>query len=118
MTAAISRRSFGAALAAVALALGLIVKDAAALRITDIAGRTVEVKQPIERLILGEGRMLYAFAELGHNATGVDFAGAMLQQARDKAAARRSSARFFEGYAEAPPSHLGPVDLICMRHVI
>jgi iron complex transport system substrate-binding protein len=58
-----SFRFFQAAAIAFTAAI-LAAHGAAAIEITDIAGRKVEVKQPIERMILGEGRQLYALATM------------------------------------------------------
>lgn len=52
---------------ACALSLGALVWGAApasaqTVEVTDVAGRTVTVKEGVERIILGEGRMTYAIA--------------------------------------------------------
>jgi hypothetical protein len=39
-------------------------QEPASVTVTDIAGRTVTVKQPVERIILGEGRQMYIIAAL------------------------------------------------------
>jgi iron complex transport system substrate-binding protein len=38
--------------------------EPASVTVTDIAGRTVTIKQPVERIILGEGRQMYIVAAL------------------------------------------------------
>lgn len=51
----------------IAAALVLLATPAVAadsITVTDIAGRTVTVKQPVERMILGEGRQFYMTAAL------------------------------------------------------
>ncbi|TJV22316.1 MAG: ABC transporter substrate-binding protein, partial [Mesorhizobium sp.] len=51
--------------AAVALAaLMPLTPGARAETVTDIAGRKVEVKTPVEKVILGEGRQIYLIAAL------------------------------------------------------
>jgi iron complex transport system substrate-binding protein len=56
---------FAACLLAVAFVLANPVSVSAAdLTVTDIAGRTVTVRQPANRVILGEGRQLYMLATL------------------------------------------------------
>lgn len=40
------------------------VSAASTMTVTDIVGRTVTIKQPVERMILGEGRQLYVVAAL------------------------------------------------------
>src|SRR3712207_716344 len=54
---------FGAAL--LVLTTGAVhAQSAAKIRITDISNRTVEVAQPVRRMILGEGRQIYLLAAL------------------------------------------------------
>lgn len=66
----------------------------------------------------GTGFLALLLAELGHRATGIDMAAAMLNEARNKAQEKGLNATFVAGDAEDPPTRLGPCDLICMRHVI
>ena len=54
--------TLGVAAAAVASAATLALADP--VTITDVAGRAVEVNVPVETLILGEGRLIYAVAAL------------------------------------------------------
>jgi ABC-type Fe3+-hydroxamate transport system substrate-binding protein len=54
------------------------------ITVTDIAGRVVTVKQPVERMILGEGRQFYVTATLETDAHGRRPAGeitALLERA-------------------------------------
>lgn len=57
----IARRGFLASMAATVLASP---SRAAAMRVTDIAGRDVAVPGPVRRMILGEGRQTYLTAAL------------------------------------------------------
>jgi iron complex transport system substrate-binding protein len=52
------------ALAACALAISALPSAAEMITVTDIAGRTVKVRAPVERVILGEGRQTYFVAVL------------------------------------------------------
>ncbi|MFD2265100.1 iron ABC transporter substrate-binding protein [Lacibacterium aquatile] len=52
-----------------ALAIALTAQVAAARTVTDLAGRTVEVPEKVERVILGEGRFLPTFAILDRDPT-------------------------------------------------
>ncbi|MFV0409737.1 MAG: ABC transporter substrate-binding protein [Paracoccus sp. (in: a-proteobacteria)] len=54
----------GASFAIVANALGVAASLAEPIQITDVAGRQVTVEGPVEKVILGEGRLLYAVAAL------------------------------------------------------
>ncbi|WP_218968201.1 hypothetical protein [Delftia sp. 60] len=54
------RRGLRAAVAALALWSGL----AQALTVTDMAGRSVQVPDRVQRVLLGEGRMVYTMALL------------------------------------------------------
>ncbi|MEO1016897.1 MAG: ABC transporter substrate-binding protein [Pseudomonadota bacterium] len=52
---------------AMAMLLGVVLTTplaAETITVTDIAGRTVDVEKGVERMILGEGRMLYSIAVL------------------------------------------------------
>ena len=57
-------RSSSAAAVLCAAALLNLSALAATIDVTDIAGRTVTVKKGVERVILGEGRMIYSLAVL------------------------------------------------------
>ncbi len=56
--------TFFGAIAAVALMVAGTVHAAETVTITDVAGREVSVKVPAEKLILGEGRLIYGLATL------------------------------------------------------
>ena len=58
------RRTLGASVIAAAAAFLGFSALAATMQVTDIAGRTVTVKKGAERIILGEGRMIYSLALL------------------------------------------------------
>ena len=66
----------------------------------------------------GTGFLSFELAGRGHRVTGVDFAPAMIAEARRKAAERSLAVRFEEGDAEQLP--LGPAsfDLVISRHVL
>lgn len=66
----------------------------------------------------GTGFLALELAARGHRASGIDFAPAMLAEARAKAAAQGLSIRFEEGDAEAPPFPAGSFDLVVSRHLL
>jgi ubiquinone/menaquinone biosynthesis C-methylase UbiE len=66
----------------------------------------------------GTGFLSFELAARGHRVTGVDFAPAMLAQARRKAAERTVSVRFEEADAEHLPFLGGSFDLAISRHVL
>jgi ubiquinone/menaquinone biosynthesis C-methylase UbiE len=66
----------------------------------------------------GTGFLSLELADRGHRVTGVDFAPAMLTEARRKAAARGSPIRFEEADAEQLPFASGSFDLAISRHVL
>lgn len=66
----------------------------------------------------GTGFLALELAARGHRATGVDFAPAMLAQARGKAAALGLPVRFEEADAEALPFPSGSFDLVVCRHLL
>ena len=66
----------------------------------------------------GTGFLSLELAARGHRVSGVDFAPAMLEAARRKAAAQRLSVRFEEGDAEQLPFPPGSFDLVISRHVL
>ena len=70
-----SRRTFGAAVIALAAAFLAFSAFAATMQATDIAGRTVAVKKGAERIILGEGRMIYSFALLDLGSRRIAYVG-------------------------------------------
>jgi ubiquinone/menaquinone biosynthesis C-methylase UbiE len=66
----------------------------------------------------GTGFLSFELAGRGHRVTGIDFAPAMLAEARRKAAERGVSIRFEEGDAEQLPFEPGSFDLVVSRHVL
>ena len=66
----------------------------------------------------GTGFLSFELAGRGHRVTGVDFAPAMLAEARRKAADRTVSVRFEEGDAEHLPFPPASFDLAISRHVL
>src|ERR1051325_2011951 len=66
----------------------------------------------------GTGFLSLELAARGHRVTGVDFAPAMLEAARRKAAAQGLAVRFEEGDAENLPFPPGSFDLAISRHVL
>ena len=77
-------------------------------------------RQPLDALDAGCGTGFLSFelAARGHRVTGIDFAPAMLIEARRKAAERGVSIRFEEGDAEKLPFASGSFDLAISRHVL
>ncbi len=66
----------------------------------------------------GTGFLSLELAARGHRVTGVDFAPAMLAEARRKAAERGASIRFEEADAERLPFGDRSFDLVVSRHVL
>src|SRR4029077_14340517 len=66
----------------------------------------------------GTGFLSLELAARGHRVTGVDFAPAMLAEARRKATAQGLAIRFEEGDAENLPFAPGSFDLAISRHVL
>ena len=66
----------------------------------------------------GTGFLSFELAARGHRVTGVDFAPAMLAEARGKAAAGGVAVRFEEADAEQLPFAPGSFDLVMSRHVV
>jgi iron complex transport system substrate-binding protein len=69
------RKAAIAIVAIISLALDITGALAETATITDVAGRQVEVKVPIERAILGEGRQLYVVAALDRENPAIRIAG-------------------------------------------
>ena len=86
-------------------------------RILDLA---VEGRGPLEALDAGCGTGFLSFelAARGHRVTGVDFAPAMLAQARRKAAQQNFPVRFEEADAERLPFPSASFDLAISRHLL
>jgi len=66
----------------------------------------------------GTGFLSFELAARGHRVTGVDFAPAMLAEARRKAAERGVSVDFEEADAEQLPFAPGRFDVVISRHVL
>jgi ubiquinone/menaquinone biosynthesis C-methylase UbiE len=66
----------------------------------------------------GTGFLTFELAARGHHVIGVDFAPAMLAEARRKAGERGVSIRFEEADAEQLPFMTGSFDLVISRHVL
>ncbi|WP_415379298.1 class I SAM-dependent methyltransferase [Halosimplex sp. TS25] len=66
----------------------------------------------------GTGVVSLLLAALGHDVTGVDFAPAMLERARAKAARAGLSVAFARGDAERLPVRDDAVDLLTARHLV
>jgi ubiquinone/menaquinone biosynthesis C-methylase UbiE len=66
----------------------------------------------------GTGFLSFELAARGHRVTGVDFAPAMLAEARRKAAERGVSIRFEDADAERLPFPAGRFDFVISRHVL
>jgi len=66
----------------------------------------------------GTGFLAFELAARGHRVVGVDFAPAMLAEARRKAAERSVSVRFEEADAERLPFEPGSFDLVISRHLL
>src|SRR5207244_1320650 len=66
----------------------------------------------------GTGFLSFELSARGHRVTGVDFAPAMIAEARRKAAERGLSVRFEEGDAEQLPFRPASLDLVISRHVL
>ena len=66
----------------------------------------------------GTGFLSFELAARGHQVTGIDFAPAMLAEARRKAAERDAAVRFEEADAERLPFASGNFDFAISRHVL
>jgi ubiquinone/menaquinone biosynthesis C-methylase UbiE len=66
----------------------------------------------------GTGFLAFELAARGHHVIGVDFAPAMLAEARRKAVERGASIRFEEADAEQLPFMAGSFDLAISRHLL
>ncbi len=77
-------------------------------------------RDPLEALDAGCGTGFLSFelAARGHRVTGIDFAPAMLAEARRKAAQQHVTVRFEEADAERLPFPSGSFDLAISRHVL
>ena len=66
----------------------------------------------------GTGFLALELAARGHAVTGVDFAPAMIAEARRKAAERGAAIRFEEADAEQLPFESGHFELVISRHLL
>ncbi len=66
----------------------------------------------------GTGFLSFELARRGHRVVGVDFAPAMLEEARRKAAAEKAAIRFEQADAERLPFAAQSFDLVVSRHVL
>src|SRR5438309_4100980 len=66
----------------------------------------------------GTGFLVFELAARGHLVTGVDFAPAMIAEARRKAADRALAVRLEEADAEQLPFSAGSFDLVISRHLL
>lgn len=80
----------------------------------------LEGRGPLDALDIGcgTGFLSLELAERSHRVTGVDFAPAMLAEARRKAAERGFAIRFDEADAEQLPFVAGSFDLAVCRHLL
>lgn len=86
--------------------------------------RILDLVVPAERALdaldvgCGTGFLALELATRGHRVTAVDFAPAMLVEARRKAEARDAAIRFEEADAEQLPHESGRFDLVISRHLL
>jgi ubiquinone/menaquinone biosynthesis C-methylase UbiE len=66
----------------------------------------------------GTGFLTFELAARGHQVTGVDFAAAMIAEARRKATGRSASVQFEEADAEQLPFASSSFDLVISRHLL
>ena len=66
----------------------------------------------------GTGFLTFELAARGHRVTGIDFAPAMIAEARRKAAERSVAVRLEEGDAEQLQFAAGSFDLVISRHLL
>src|SRR6266852_3415678 len=85
-----------------------------------ILGLVLAGRGPLDALDAGcgTGFLTFELAARGHHVTGVDFAPAMIAEARRKAAARGVSIRFEEADAERLPFPPASFDLTISRHLL
>jgi len=85
-----------------------------------ILGLVLAGRGPLDALDAGcgTGFLTFELAARGHHVTGVDFAPAMIAEARRKAAARGVSIRLEEADAEQLPFPPGSFDFAMSRHLL
>jgi ubiquinone/menaquinone biosynthesis C-methylase UbiE len=66
----------------------------------------------------GTGAMGLIFAEMGHDVTGIDLSGKMMDHGRRKATERDLSMTFLSGDAENPPFPENHFDVVINRHLL
>ena len=69
-------------------------------------------------LACGTGTMSVLAAELGHQVSGVDLSGEMVQRARAKAAPFGAAVEIHQGDASNPPIGAGNFDVVFARHIL
>src|SRR5215472_14749299 len=86
-------------------------------RILDVL---IPQRGPLDALDVGcgTGFLCLELAARGHRVTGIDFAPAMLAEARRKAAQSGAAIRFEEADAEQMPFRAGSFDLAISRHLL
>jgi len=85
-----------------------------------ILALVVPPRGPLDGLDVGcgTGFLTFELAARGHRMTGIDFAPAMLVEARRKAAERGAPVRFEQGDAEQLPFPAAGFDLVISRHLL
>lgn len=81
------------------------------------AASVTEVRQTLD-LGTGPGTIAQMWAELGYEATGVDFSAVMLAAARQHAERRGLAMKLVEADVEAPPFDAASFDLVSSRAVL
>jgi ubiquinone/menaquinone biosynthesis C-methylase UbiE len=87
-------------------------------RILDLVVPTRAKKLDALDVGCGTGFLTFELAGRGHRVTGIDFAPAMIAEARRKAAERGLSVHLEEGDAERLPFATGSFDLVISRHLL
>lgn len=97
-----------------------IATDAESAAWDRIVGLVLAGRQAVDALDIGcgTGFLSLEMAGRGHRVTGVDFAPAMLAEARRKAAAAGAAIRFEQTDAEQLPFAVGSFGLAVCRHVL
>ncbi len=81
---------------------------------------TLGADERLSVLDVGTGPGIFAclYAQMGHDATGLDFSERMLSVARKRAADLKLDCRFVFGDAEEPPFDGAKFDAVSSRHVL
>ncbi len=69
-------------------------------------------------LACGTGTMSVLAAELGHQVSGIDLSGEMVQRAKAKAAPFGAAVEVHQGDASNPPLQRGAFDVVLARHIL